>query len=71
MAIVCKTYEGVKTLETYDLEGGINNHSGIQGLGSSIGRHLDGRFRIICIEHLRYETHILNLGNMELWFVKF
>lgn len=53
MAIVCKTYEGVKTLETYDFEGGINKHSGLHGLGSSIGRHLDGRFRIICLEHLR------------------
>lgn len=57
-AIVCKTYEGIKTLETYDIEGGISTQSGLHGLGSSIGRHLDGRFRIICLEHIRHETFI-------------
>ncbi|OVA14711.1 hypothetical protein BVC80_1819g27 [Macleaya cordata] len=52
-AIVCKTFEGVKALETYDREGGISKSTGLHGLGPSIGRHLDGRFLVICLEGLR------------------
>ncbi|KAK7282562.1 hypothetical protein RIF29_11454 [Crotalaria pallida] len=53
LAIVCKTYEGVKALEMYDKEGFINKSSGLHGLGASIGRALDGRFQVICLESLR------------------
>ncbi|XP_020270206.1 protein DEFECTIVE IN MERISTEM SILENCING 3 [Asparagus officinalis] len=53
LAIVCKTYEGVKALERYDKEGMIDKSSGLHGLGLSIGRLVDGRFRVICLEHLR------------------
>ncbi|KAJ4955468.1 hypothetical protein NE237_012251 [Protea cynaroides] len=53
LAIVCKTYEGVKALELYDREGRINNSTGLHGLGSSIGRPMDGRFLVICLEDLR------------------
>ncbi|KGN49862.1 protein DEFECTIVE IN MERISTEM SILENCING 3 [Cucumis sativus] len=53
LAIVCRTYEGVKVLETYDKEGFINKSLGLHGLGASIGRNLDGRFLVICLEHLR------------------
>ncbi|KAJ6874602.1 hypothetical protein NC652_034329 [Populus alba x Populus x berolinensis] len=41
LAIVCKTYEGVKALETYDKEGQINKDSGLHGLGASNGKELD------------------------------
>ncbi|KAB1201815.1 hypothetical protein CJ030_MR8G020062 [Morella rubra] len=41
LAIVCKTYEGVKALETYYKEGCIKKSSGLHGLGASIGRTLD------------------------------
>lgn len=54
LAIVCRTYEGVKVLETYDKEGCINKSLGLHGLGASIGRNLDGRFLVICLEHLRH-----------------
>ncbi|KAJ1382820.1 hypothetical protein SESBI_43942, partial [Sesbania bispinosa] len=53
LAIVCRTYEGVKALEVYDDEGGINKSCGLHGLSASIGRHLDGRFLVICLESLR------------------
>ncbi|XP_065878553.1 protein DEFECTIVE IN MERISTEM SILENCING 3-like isoform X2 [Euphorbia lathyris] len=53
LGIVCKTYEGVKALETYDKEGHINSDSGIRGFGTSIGRSLDRRFLVICLENLR------------------
>ncbi|XP_065847161.1 protein DEFECTIVE IN MERISTEM SILENCING 3-like [Euphorbia lathyris] len=53
LGIVCKTYEGVKALETYDKEGHINSDSGIRGFGTTIGRTLDGRFLVICLENLR------------------
>ncbi|XP_073130095.1 protein DEFECTIVE IN MERISTEM SILENCING 3-like [Henckelia pumila] len=53
LAIVCKTYEGVKALETYNREGLIEKSSGLCALGASTGRPLDGRFRVICLEKLR------------------
>lgn len=56
LAIVCKTYEGVKALEAYDNEGCINKTSGLHGLGASIGRTLEGRFIVICLESLRHES---------------
>jgi DNA gyrase/topoisomerase IV subunit B len=59
LAIVCKTYEGVKALETYDNEGCINTSSGLHGVGTSIGRALDGRFLVICLENLMQESHML------------
>ncbi|KAL7003615.1 hypothetical protein U1Q18_004766 [Sarracenia purpurea var. burkii] len=53
LAVVCKTYDGVKALETYEKDGSIIESSGIHGLGNSIGRHLDGRYLVICLENLR------------------
>lgn len=53
LAIVCKTYEGVQALEVYDKEGGINKTTGLHGLGASIGRALEGRFNVVCLETLR------------------
>ncbi|CAJ1974403.1 unnamed protein product [Sphenostylis stenocarpa] len=53
LAIVCKTYEGVKALEMYEKNGCINKSCGLHGLGASIGRVVDGRFLVICLESLR------------------
>ncbi|KAF5743449.1 protein DEFECTIVE IN MERISTEM SILENCING 3-like [Tripterygium wilfordii] len=53
LAIVCKTLEGVKALEVYEKDGHINKGSGLHGLGASIGRALEGRFRVISLENLR------------------
>lgn len=60
LAIVCKTSDGVKALETYDKEGHINKILGLHELGASIGRPLDGRFLVICLEKLRpYSDHFI------------
>ena len=56
LAFVCKTYEGVKALETYDNEGQINKDFGLHGLSASIGKELDGRFLVFCLENLRHES---------------
>lgn len=53
LAIVCKTREGVNALERYDAEGNINYSSGLHGLASSIGKRINGRFAVICLEDLR------------------
>ncbi|KAK9103905.1 hypothetical protein Sjap_021159 [Stephania japonica] len=70
MAIVCKTREGVKALETYDSEGEINKSTGLHGLGSSIGRHVDGRFLVISLEDLRQESpfYLLNWAGNDTMF---
>lgn len=61
LALVCKTYEGIKALEMYDNEGCIKKTSGLHGLGTSIGRALEGRFQVICLENLRYVSYRLSL----------
>ncbi|TKY61251.1 DEFECTIVE IN MERISTEM SILENCING 3 [Spatholobus suberectus] len=53
LAIVCGTYEGVNALEKYDPEGLINCNGGLHGIGSSIGKRINGRFAVICLEDLR------------------
>lgn len=54
LAVVCKNYDSVKALETYDNQGSIDSNAGLHGLGSSIGRTIEGRFDVICLENLRY-----------------
>jgi hypothetical protein len=54
LALVCKTYDGVKGLEKYDKDGIIDKSSGIHGLGRTVARFLDGRFTVFCLESLRY-----------------
>jgi len=54
LALVCKTYDGVKGLEKYDKDGIIDKSSGVHGLGRSLGKILDGRFTVFCLENLRY-----------------
>ncbi|CAH9069961.1 unnamed protein product [Cuscuta europaea] len=52
LAVVCKTYDGVRLLETYDQDGIVNKGLGLHALGWTIGRPLDGRFLAICLENL-------------------
>lgn len=56
LAIVCKTFEGVKALEIFNQDGCVDKTSGLHGLAASIGRSLDGRFLVICLENLRYQS---------------
>lgn len=53
LGIVCKTFDGIKALEKYDGDGKIKDIAGLHGLGSSIGRKIDGRFTAFCLEDLR------------------
>ncbi|KAF3787534.1 DEFECTIVE IN MERISTEM SILENCING 3 protein [Nymphaea thermarum] len=53
LAIVCKTYEGIKALESCDTEAKINIASGIHGVGTITGKPVSGRFLAICLEDLR------------------
>ncbi|KAF5771445.1 hypothetical protein HanRHA438_Chr14g0682641 [Helianthus annuus] len=53
LALVCVTYNDVEALETYDKEGFVSKSSGLHGLSASIGRPIDGRFNVICLENLR------------------
>lgn len=53
LGIVCKTFDGIKALEKYDGNGKIKDIAGLHGLGSSIGRKIDGRFTAFCLEDLR------------------
>ncbi|XP_027931212.1 protein DEFECTIVE IN MERISTEM SILENCING 3-like [Vigna unguiculata] len=53
LAIVCSSYEGINALEKYDNEGLINCNAGLHGIGSSIGKRINGRFSVISLADLR------------------
>nr|XP_043632537.1 protein DEFECTIVE IN MERISTEM SILENCING 3-like [Erigeron canadensis] len=53
LALVCLTYKGVEVLETYDTEGFVSRSSGLHGIGASLGRTMNQRFNVICLENLR------------------
>ncbi|XP_051121824.1 protein DEFECTIVE IN MERISTEM SILENCING 3 [Andrographis paniculata] len=53
LAVVCKTHKGVKALEAYDKDGSINKGLGIHASAASMGKSLDERFLLICLENLR------------------
>ncbi|KAL8248062.1 hypothetical protein R6Q59_009278 [Mikania micrantha] len=53
LALVCMTYNGVEALETYDKEGFIIKSSGLHGLSATVGRPIQRRFNVICLENLR------------------
>ncbi|CAH8320393.1 unnamed protein product [Eruca vesicaria subsp. sativa] len=53
LALVCKDYNSVKGLESYDSHGKIDRNGGLHGLGSSIGRTIEGHFDAISLENLR------------------
>ncbi|KAE8694709.1 Protein DEFECTIVE IN MERISTEM SILENCING 3 [Hibiscus syriacus] len=48
LALVCKTYECIKDLETYNYDSCIDKTSGLHGLGASIGRYYSTRFHFLC-----------------------
>lgn len=59
LAIVCKTYEGVRALEKYNNAGMIDKNAGLHGLAQSLGRLLHGRFRVICLDNLRLDLKLV------------
>jgi hypothetical protein len=59
LALVCKTYDGVKGLEKYNNDGIIDKGSGIHGLGRSVGKLVNGRFTVFCLETLRYICNLI------------
>ncbi|KAL6627114.1 hypothetical protein ACP70R_030840 [Stipagrostis hirtigluma subsp. patula] len=65
LALVCKTYDGVKQLEKYDKDGTIDKTSGVCGLGQSVAKFLDGtgRFTVFCIENMRPFSGDVNIDD--------
>ncbi|KAL6541501.1 hypothetical protein OROGR_010987 [Orobanche gracilis] len=53
LAVVCKTYEGVKALEGYTKDGSVNKGWGIHALAALAGRPLNDRYLVICLDNLR------------------
>ncbi|EPS69220.1 hypothetical protein M569_05551, partial [Genlisea aurea] len=53
LAVVCKTEKGVKAMEAYNSHGLIDKGFGIHSLAASMGKSVDERFLVICLEDLR------------------
>ncbi|KAL6503922.1 hypothetical protein OROGR_025845 [Orobanche gracilis] len=56
LAVVCKTYDGVKALETYNKEGLVDKTLGVHAFAATTGRPLAGRFLVICLEDIRFAS---------------
>ncbi|KAL0904101.1 hypothetical protein M5K25_026175 [Dendrobium thyrsiflorum] len=53
LAIVCKTIDGVEALENYEKDGTVDMNAGLHGIATTIGRILNGRFLVYCLQNLR------------------
>ncbi|PKA45830.1 hypothetical protein AXF42_Ash018381 [Apostasia shenzhenica] len=53
LAIVCKTFEGVQALERHEKDGTIDRNAGLHGIAPTIGRTLNGRFTVYCLQNMR------------------
>lgn len=58
LALVCKTFDGVKGLEKYEKDGIVDKSSGVHGLARSVGKLLDRRFTVFCLENLRCVSNV-------------
>nr|CAB3475627.1 unnamed protein product [Digitaria exilis] len=63
LALVCKTYDGVKGLEKYKEDGIIDKSSGVHGLARSVGKFLDRRFAVFCLKNLRPFSGDVNIDD--------
>uniref|UniRef100_A0A494G8F5 Uncharacterized protein n=1 Tax=Solanum lycopersicum TaxID=4081 RepID=A0A494G8F5_SOLLC len=59
LAVVCKTNDGLKALQTYDMKGLMNKSCGLHGIESSIGRPLDHRYLVIYVENIRFKRRLV------------
>nr|XP_043610523.1 structural maintenance of chromosomes flexible hinge domain-containing protein GMI1 [Erigeron canadensis] len=53
LAVVCKSYEDVNLLETYDENGKLNASHALHMFASELGQPISGRYLILCIEDIR------------------
>ncbi|TVU42723.1 hypothetical protein EJB05_09144, partial [Eragrostis curvula] len=63
LGLVCNTSDGVKDLEKYDKDGRIDKSSGVHRLARTVGKFLDGRFTVFCLENLRPFSGIVNIDD--------
>ncbi|XP_023729100.1 structural maintenance of chromosomes flexible hinge domain-containing protein GMI1 [Lactuca sativa] len=53
LAVVCKSYEHVILLETYEENGKVNRAHALHMFASELGQSINGRYGVICIEDIR------------------
>ncbi|XP_038685259.1 structural maintenance of chromosomes flexible hinge domain-containing protein GMI1-like isoform X1 [Tripterygium wilfordii] len=56
LAVVCKTYESADALEKYRQNGEVDCKLALHGKAASLGKTIDGRFLVICLEDIRPYT---------------
>ncbi|KAF5189580.1 Structural maintenance of chromosomes flexible hinge domain-containing protein gmi1, partial [Thalictrum thalictroides] len=53
LAVVCKSYATACTLEKYKEHGDIDHSDALHAVASELGKSIDGRFDVICLERIR------------------
>ncbi|KAF9592428.1 hypothetical protein IFM89_014918 [Coptis chinensis] len=53
LAVVCKTYETASNLESYEEHGKVNYGSKLHEAAAELGKSINGRFLVICLEEIR------------------
>ncbi|XP_077226812.1 gamma-irradiation and mitomycin c induced 1 [Tasmannia lanceolata] len=53
LAVVCKSSKNSSSLEKYSENGEINRSSALHGAAATLGKKINGRFLVICLEEIR------------------
>ncbi|XP_043816102.1 structural maintenance of chromosomes flexible hinge domain-containing protein GMI1 isoform X2 [Manihot esculenta] len=56
LAIVCSSYEAASTLEKYKENGEVDCNLAFHSVAAALGKHISGRFLVICLEDIRAYT---------------
>ncbi|XP_071686179.1 structural maintenance of chromosomes flexible hinge domain-containing protein GMI1 [Rutidosis leptorrhynchoides] len=53
LGVVCKSYQDVSLLETYEANGQLNRTHALHMLARELGQSINGRYLVLCIEDIR------------------
>lgn len=60
-AVVCRSSEAARELEYYNQDGEVNYNLGLHAEAAALGKSINDRFLVICLEDVRYVCRISKL----------
>ena len=61
LAVVCKSYATIDTIETYEPNGNVDRAHALHAAATGLGKSISGRYLVICVEDIRYHKKFLSV----------
>lgn len=58
LALVCRSFEAAFALEKYEQDGTIDRKCVLHATAAALGKSIDGRYLVICLEGIRYDIEL-------------